>query len=127
MHVTFDPGAEPARPVDRSLEVRDLEPEQDTVAERNLCSRQRTVVMTDVDPMELQDELAADDDLLVLLAAVPALGAEEPVKKRLDACTSWTTTSGCGHMRAIERLYVFGLGRKRHEAVLDDHETVLLE
>jgi hypothetical protein len=60
------------------LEVRNLEPEQDAVPERLVAIREAPVVILDLDVMELQDDLAVLDDLLVLVPAVAALGTEHP-------------------------------------------------
>ena len=54
------------------VEVRDLEPEQSAVPERHVMRRKRPVVIFDVDVVQLQDELAVADELLVLVATMRA-------------------------------------------------------
>jgi hypothetical protein len=58
------------------LEVGDLEPEQDTIAQWLIGIGQTAVMIRDVKSVELQQDLAVADDLLVLVAAVAALGGE---------------------------------------------------
>jgi hypothetical protein len=78
MDVALDGGAQRADALDRRLEVRDLEPDQDSVSERDVRRRERAVMVHDVEAVDLQHDLAVLDDLLVLVAAVPILGVEEP-------------------------------------------------
>jgi hypothetical protein len=59
-------------PFDCGLDVRDLEPEQDTVARRPVGIGQTAVVVFHVNSVELQQDLAVADNLLVLIAAVAA-------------------------------------------------------
>ena len=70
--------------------------QQDAVPERLVGIGQRAVMILDVDPVELQQDLAVADDLLVLVAAVAALGVQHALVEALDAGTSRTTTIGCG-------------------------------
>ncbi len=51
--------------------------EEDAVAERDVWGSQRAVVVFDCNVVELEDELAVDDDLLVFLASMAAFGTQE--------------------------------------------------
>ncbi|HUF00806.1 MAG TPA: hypothetical protein VMN35_00135 [Gaiellaceae bacterium] len=59
------------------LEVRDLELHDDAVPRRLGAVRERTVVILDVDRVQLQHDLTVADDLLVFAAAVAALRTEQ--------------------------------------------------
>jgi hypothetical protein len=76
VHVALDGGARGTNLLHGGLEVGDLEPQQDTVAQRLIGIGETAVVVLDVGGVQLQQDLAVADDLLVLLAAVAALGAE---------------------------------------------------
>jgi hypothetical protein len=60
----------------RWLGSRRARPEQDTIAQWLIGIGQTTVMIRDVKSVELQQDLAVADDLLVLVAAVAALGGE---------------------------------------------------
>jgi len=77
MHVALDPSAGGASPLDRVVEVGGLEPYEDAVAERSLSVCQAPVVILNLGVVELEQDLAVPDDLLVLVAAVTAVGAED--------------------------------------------------
>src|SRR5882672_11811151 len=73
-------GGDRARACDRRVEVRDLEPQQNPVPVGLLrrIAHVRMLVAGHVPEVELQDHLPrAVDELLVLVAAVPALAAED--------------------------------------------------
>lgn len=67
MNITLDLGFNTSRAFHRRVEIRDLEPEQGAVAEGNVTRRERAVVVIYVDVVQLQDELSATDELLILL------------------------------------------------------------
>jgi hypothetical protein len=76
VNVTHDRRARGANLLDGCLEVRHLESEQDAVAERLDGVREAAMVILDLEVVELQQDLAVPDDLLVLVPAMAALRAE---------------------------------------------------
>jgi len=77
VYITLDYGPNISCALHRGIEIRNLEPEQSAVAEGDVTRRERAVVILYVDVVQLQDELPATDELLILLAAVGALGPED--------------------------------------------------
>ena len=62
VYVGDDLGGNVADPADRGVEIVDLEPDRNAVAERLLRVSNRTVVMTDLKPVQLQDHDAATNN-----------------------------------------------------------------
>ena len=105
--VVLDPRSAPPRTGDRRGEVRDLEPQQRAVSERDACRRERAMVIFDVETMELEEDLALVDDLLVLVASVPTLGTQQ-----LDVKTArrWDVADGDERLRPDPRAHATTLG-----------------
>jgi hypothetical protein len=77
VHITLDQGSDILHALNRSIKIRNLEPEKNAVTERNVTRRERPVVVLHVDVVQLQDEFPTADELLILLATVGALRLED--------------------------------------------------
>jgi hypothetical protein len=72
--------------LDRLDELVDLEPQRDTVAERDTRIADLAVVVSDAQVVKLEDELAVHEELLVLRSTMAARRAEHglvPATRRL--------------------------------------------
>jgi hypothetical protein len=75
-----DVGRHLGRSGDGGVEVVGLEPQQDAVSERSaLRVADRAVVVLDPPVVELEDQLIASDEALVIRTAVGAPAAQEPL------------------------------------------------
>ena len=111
MDLALDLGAEVAGTRDGGLEVRHLEPQERAVTEGNVGRRERSVVILDVDVVDLQDDLALADDLLVLLASVSAVRAQqrrvEAARRRRGrrSAVAATSSGSCADCSAERQLF----------------------
>ncbi len=89
--VGLDFGIALAEPVDDAVKVGCLEPENHAIADRQCRVADGAMVMTDLNAVQLQDQLTVDDQLLVLSTAMATGGAQSlliPHTRLLHVCYS---------------------------------------
>ena len=65
------------RPRNRRIKIGGLKPKENAVAMREMRVTQGSVMMLDIPPMQLQDQLPVGDEPFIFWAAVSALAAKQ--------------------------------------------------